>query len=139
MACPARLSETPAWEEIKKELRGLCTNALRTYWILEKGRGLLGLDCVRAHLTDRPKEERDYAVALRAYLEDAVKRVESPQNRVILEVVLGVGSPKWRAKNGSKKRPKSVARKLDSYLDRTKVPLLPAPSANIMSPVLSAS
>ncbi len=59
---------------------------------------MLGLDCVRVRLVKNAKEE-DYADALREYLEGAVQRVESPERRVILEVVLGLGDEKWRAKS----------------------------------------
>jgi hypothetical protein len=58
---------------------------------------LLGLDCVRGYVGADPTE-RDYADALRQYLEDAVQRVESPERRVVLEVVLGLGQDRWKSK-----------------------------------------
>jgi hypothetical protein len=96
---PERLAEIPTQEVVEKALSRLCTKALRTYWILEpEGRILLGLDCVREHLKANFSEEKDYAVALRKYLEDPVQRVESPQYRTILEVVLGLGDDEWKTK-----------------------------------------
>ncbi len=89
-----RLPETPQREEIEEVLAVLCTNALKKWWILERGRSLLGLDCVRAHIGKDDSEDA-YAIALRSYLQDAIARLESPQNRTILEVVLGVGDPQW--------------------------------------------
>jgi hypothetical protein len=100
MALPPRLDEAPAEEEIAAALARLCTKALRTYWILEpEGRVLLGLDCVRGHLKPNAKQDKDYAVALREYLEDRVQLVESSPYRTILEVVLGLGEPQWTQKS----------------------------------------
>jgi hypothetical protein len=59
---------------------------------------LLGLDCVRQYLPTNAHSERDYAIALRRYLEDAVQRVDSLQYRTLLEVILGVGDEDWKAK-----------------------------------------
>lgn len=96
MGVPRRL-ESVENQVIEKALRRLCAKALRRHWILENGRDLLGLDCVRAHLVE-DAEEDDYADALRDYLEGAVQQIESPERRVILEVVLGLGDEKWKAK-----------------------------------------
>ena len=103
MVLPPRLPEMPTQQAIERALSRLCTKAVRTYWILEpEGRILLGLDCVRACLKSGSSRERDYAIALRSYLEDAVQRVESPQHRTILEVVLGVGDDRWKSKEWRK-------------------------------------
>lgn len=66
--------------------------------MLEAGRNLMGLDSVRAHLPDHSTTEEDYAIALRSYLETAVNRVESPQHRSILEIVLGLGDQQWKSR-----------------------------------------
>jgi hypothetical protein len=97
MAVPQRLA-TVENQVIEKALRRLCAKALRRHWILENGRDLLGLDCVRAYLVKNAKEE-DYADALREYLEDAIQRVESPERRVVLEVVLGLGKDRWKTRS----------------------------------------
>jgi hypothetical protein len=107
MAIPSRLDDIPSQKAIAKALGRLCTNALMTWWILEKGRLLMGLDCVRAHLGPSASEEKDYARALRNYLETAVPRVESRQHRIILEIVLGLGNEKWKAKDWRKKKAKA--------------------------------
>jgi hypothetical protein len=107
MAIPVRLDEIPSQKAIAKALGRLCTNALLTWWILEKGRLLMGLDCVRAHLSPNASDEKDYARALRKYLETAVERVESRQHRIILEIVLGLGDEKWKAKDWRKKKAKA--------------------------------
>jgi hypothetical protein len=98
MAVPQRQSEMPTQEAIQGALSRLCTRGLRPFWILEVGRVLLGLDCVRRHVRPGSNDERDYVVALREYLEDAVQRVESPQYRTILEIVLGLGDDRWKTK-----------------------------------------
>jgi transposase-like protein len=103
---PPRLEEIPTQKAIAKALGRLSTNALMTWWILEKGRLLMGLDCVRAHLDPSAAEEKDYARALRKYLDSAVERVESPQHRVILEIVLGLGEEQWKAKDWRKQKAK---------------------------------
>jgi hypothetical protein len=97
MSVPRRL-ETLDKNVIEQELQRLCAKALRRHWILERGRSLLGLDCVRTHLGENARED-DYADALREYLEGAVQRVESPERRVVLEVVLGLGEARWKAKS----------------------------------------
>ncbi len=102
MAWLAPFEELPGEEVIEEGLARLCTKALRTYWILEPdGQSLLRLVCVQAYLKADVAEpvERDYAKALRAYLEDAVQRVASLPYRKILEVVLGLGDPTWKAKS----------------------------------------
>jgi hypothetical protein len=108
MPVPTRLAETPTKEAIQQVLGLLPTQGLKRWWILENGRSLLGLDCVRAYVPKNATEE-DYADALRSYLETAVERVESPQNRSILEIVLGLGddrwnSADWRGKSASERR-----------------------------------
>jgi hypothetical protein len=107
MPIPPRLVEVPTQEDIEKALGRLCTNALRTYWILEKGRKLMGLDCVREHLAAHPRDERGYALALRQYLEDPLERVESPQSRVILEIVLGLGDKRWKSRDWRREKAKA--------------------------------
>jgi hypothetical protein len=103
-----RTDETPRVKTIEKVLGNLCTHALRTFWILEVGRPLLALDCVQARVSPPGSEkERDHAQALRKYLEDAVKRIESPQNRIVLEAVYGVGTwndRDWRRKKAAMRR-----------------------------------
>src|SRR5271167_3670192 len=98
VSIPLRLEESPTRREVERSLGRLCTRAVRTYWILEVGRPLLGLDCVRQYLPTNAHSERDYAIALRRYLEDAVQRVDSLQYRTLLEVILGVGDEDWKAK-----------------------------------------
>ncbi len=96
MALPPRLDQTPTLKELERALGSLSTNALRKWWILEAGRSLMGLDSVRAGLPS-DATEGDYALALRRYLETAVDRVESPQRRSILEIVLGAGDARWKS------------------------------------------
>lgn len=96
----------PTERAIEKALGRLATNALVTWWILDSGRILLGLDCVRAYLPADPTDEKAYAIALRKYLEDATERVESRQYRIILEVVLGLGDDRWKAKEWRKRKAK---------------------------------
>ncbi len=102
MARFPRLEELPTEDAVREALARLCTKALRTYWILEPdGHVLLRLACVQRHLkVDAAKAvEKDYAKALRSYLQDAVQRVASLPYRTILEVVLGMGDPTWQAKS----------------------------------------
>jgi hypothetical protein len=102
MSDPPRLRETPKRSTVEKILGHLCTGALKKYWVLEHGRPLMGLDCVRAYAGSRSTED-DLAAALVEYLEDAVQRVDSPQNRRLLEVVLGLGEADWRAESWREK------------------------------------
>ncbi len=97
MAVPPRLVEPPTRDELSTVLARLAAYALRPHWILEKGRLLLGLDCVRVYVA-ADAIERDYPAALRAYLEHAVERIESPESRTILEVVFGLGDDEWKSK-----------------------------------------
>jgi hypothetical protein len=102
MTLPPRLEQLPSEDDVIAALTRLMTKGVRTYWILEpEGWVLLGLDCVRAYLEapgDDGDEERPFALALRAYLEDAVQRVPSRPHRTILEVVLGLGDERWKSK-----------------------------------------
>jgi hypothetical protein len=109
MALPIRLNQLPTQEDVERGLARLCTHALRNYWILDPkgGRALLGLDCVRAHLPGDGTAEKEYALALRAYLEVAVPRVESGAYRTILEIVLGVGDEEWSAKEWRRQKAKA--------------------------------
>lgn len=107
MSIPARLDDIPNQKAIEKALGRLCTNALLTWWILETGGVLLSLDCVHAHLSANSSSEKDYARALRKYLETAVARVESRRHRIILEVVLGLGDEKWKTKEWRKQKTKT--------------------------------
>jgi hypothetical protein len=93
---PPRLSEAPPLEAIKGTLSTLCTRGLRSWWIVESGVLLMGLDCARAYLISDPQEERDYAVAVRDYLETALGEMGSPPHRTIIEAVLGLGREEWR-------------------------------------------
>jgi hypothetical protein len=102
MARFPQLGDLPADDAVRDALARLSTKALRTYWILEpEGHLLLRLACVQKHLKvdAATAVEKDYARALRSYLEDAVQRVASLPYRTILEVVLGVGDPAWQAKS----------------------------------------
>jgi hypothetical protein len=102
MSVPPRLAEIPKQETIEKVLGHLCTYALRKYWVVEQGRLLMGLDCVRAHLgaeSGANASEEDLGAALVSYLEDAVEKIDSRQHRIILEVVLGLGADTWKADN----------------------------------------
>jgi hypothetical protein len=101
------LDDVPSQKAIEKALGRLCTNALLTWWILETGVILLGLDCVQTQLGANAADEKDYARALRKYLETAVPRVESRRHRIILEVVLGLGDEKWKAKEWRKQKAKA--------------------------------
>jgi hypothetical protein len=96
MTVPARSSEVPAVKDIDETLSALCTRGLRSWWVIEWGGLLMSLDCVQAYLEPNPTEERDYAVALRAYLEQALSEIKSLPHRVILEVVLGLGGEQWK-------------------------------------------
>jgi hypothetical protein len=87
---------TPSVGEIDKTLSALCTRGLRSWWVIDVGRRLMGLDCVRTYLKPNPTDERDYALAVRAYLEDALNDVRSLQHKIILEVVLGLGAKQWK-------------------------------------------
>ncbi len=104
---PVRLDDIPSQKAIERALGRLCTNALLTWWILETGGVLLGLDCVHAQLAANSDNEKDYARALRKYLETAVARVESRRHRIILEVVLGLGDEKWKTKEWRKQKAKT--------------------------------
>jgi hypothetical protein len=100
MSVPPRLAEIPKQATIEKVLGHLCTYALRKYWVVEQGRLLMGLDCVRAHLgADKVAAagEEDLGAALVSYLEDAVEKIDSRQHRILLEVVLGLGAEQWQA------------------------------------------
>jgi hypothetical protein len=88
----------PTVEEIDGALGALCRRALRSWWILEVGEVLIGLDCVRHYLPEQPKEDRDYVVSVRKYLETALGRMKSTQHRILLEVVLGLGDERWNNK-----------------------------------------
>jgi hypothetical protein len=101
MSVPPRL-DRPQKDVLEKELQRLCAKALKKHWMLERGRSLMGLDCVRALVGSNASED-DYADALREYLEGAVQRVESRERRIILEVVLGVGEDQWKAKSWRRK------------------------------------
>jgi hypothetical protein len=96
MPIPTRLTEEPTLKEIERTLSALCTRALRSWWIIENGKTLMGLDCARAHLVANPQDERDYAVAVKDYLEFALSEMGSPMHRTILEAVLGLGRDEWR-------------------------------------------
>jgi hypothetical protein len=106
MSVPLRSADMPTQQALARALGRLATYGLRRWWILEKARLLLGLDCVRAHLPAESTREEDYADALRSYLDDAVQRMESPQYRTILEVVLGTGESRWNSKNWRKETAK---------------------------------
>jgi hypothetical protein len=99
MAAPPRLKETPSFEEIRAALRRLCTNALRTEWILKKEGGLLllGLDCVRDQVTE-VDDPTAYSQAFRSYLSGAVSEVDDLAHRAVLEIVLGTGDKEWENK-----------------------------------------
>jgi hypothetical protein len=100
MSVPPRLAEIPGHETVEKVLGHLCTYALRNYWVVEQGRILMGLDCVRAHLREEAAantSEEDLGAALVSYLEDAVQKIDSRPHRIILEVVLGLGADRWKA------------------------------------------
>jgi hypothetical protein len=107
MTVPTRSPEVPALDDIDKALSALCTRGLRSWWIIESGGPLLALDCVQAYLpTPSSTDERDYAHALRAYLEHALGDVKSSPHRVILEVVLGLGDEQWKTKEWRSKSAK---------------------------------
>ena len=112
MSVPPRLDDVPTPEAIAQALGRLATNAVMTWWILEKGRLLLGLDSVRSRVPTGAQGEKAYAVALRNYLNEAVARVESPQYRTILEVVLGIGDERWS--NKAWRREKAKARRREA-------------------------
>jgi hypothetical protein len=117
MAPFRRLEEPPSEEVLRAALARLCTKGLRTYWILEPdGHVLLGLECVQAHLEPAESEakDKDYAIALRQYLEDPVQRVQSPAHRAILEVVLGLGEPQWKTKDWRREKAKIRRQKAGS-------------------------
>ncbi len=111
MAVPDRYRKTPPLEDIERALRHLCTNALRTEWILDEKGGLplLGLACVRDQIKPGADKKDDtvYSQALRKYLKGAVERIKpNHPYRVVIEVVMGVGDEEWENKTWRKKSAK---------------------------------
>src|SRR5580704_4735578 len=107
MTVPPRQQDMPTRRAVENALGRLCTNGLRKWWVLETARVLMGLDCVRAGLRSKTSlNEKDYVDALRTYLGAAIDKVESPQRQIILEVVLGIGEPRWETKEWRKESAK---------------------------------
>ncbi len=102
-------ADLPTQEAIEEALRHLIIYAARKKWILESGPTLTKLRIVRKKV-DEDASEKEFALAVREYLENAVQRVKSSKNRVILEVVLGLGKKRWKAKSW-RHEPVSVRRK----------------------------
>jgi hypothetical protein len=101
--------DLPTQETIEEALRHLITYAARKKWILESGPVLTNLRIVRKEV-DEDASQKEFALAVREYLENAVQRVKSSKNRVILEVVLGLGKKRWKEKSW-RHEPVSVRRK----------------------------
>jgi hypothetical protein len=97
MRRPQRPKDAPTPKEIFEALKGLATRP-RGYMILNS-RVLLGLTRAQEHMPsgdDSPEEM--FREAVRAYLNEAVTRIEPNENRVIAEVILGLGNAQWQAK-----------------------------------------
>jgi hypothetical protein len=90
-------TDLPTQEAIEDALRHVVLHGARKSWILESGPALTSLRSVRKKV-DVDASEKELALAVRAYLEDAVQRVKSSKNRTLLEVILGLGKKQWNAK-----------------------------------------
>ena len=108
MAGIERHSELPSQEEIAAALRKIPKRALRTEWITEEagGRFLLGLECVQALVDPKASDEKAYSNGLRDYLRTAVARMGSDSNRILIEVVFGIGDKQWDNKKWRQKKAK---------------------------------
>ena len=108
MPIPKRHPKLPSEEEIDAALRRIPRRALRTEWILDEdgGRYLLGLDCVRSLVNGDTTDEKAYSDALRDYLRGAVPRMRVEYNRILIEVVFGIGDERWDNKSWRQKKAK---------------------------------
>jgi hypothetical protein len=97
MRRPQRPKEAPTCRDISAALKSLATKP-RGYRILNS-RVLLGLTRAQEHMpTAEDSPDEMFLDAVRTYLNEAVTRTEPNENRVIAEVVLGLGDPRWQEK-----------------------------------------
>lgn len=81
----------PTAEAIKKALKRLCTRGAVPYWVGQKCPELLKLRGVQEVLASLDHPTRVEATAtLVAYLQMVIARIEDEEERIVLEVVLGL-------------------------------------------------
>jgi hypothetical protein len=96
---PTRLKKVPEEASIEEALKAVCTSP-RGWKIRDTI--LVGLDCTQKHMPEESDRLDDFSDAVREYLEEALGKEIEPHNRVILEVVLGLGDDKWRGQEWRK-------------------------------------
>jgi hypothetical protein len=85
----SRLAPTP--KAIDSALRRLCTRGAAPYWVRQKCPALLELKGVTDRLAELERPSREQATAaLVAYLKTVIDRLDEDDDRIVLEVVLGL-------------------------------------------------
>lgn len=89
-----RVEGMPTQRAIEKALARLVQSGLRKRAIVETAPILIDLQQVRFEARADMRKP-DLAVATREYLGDAIARMESRRQRILLEILLGVGDSRW--------------------------------------------
>jgi hypothetical protein len=115
MLRPPRLKDVPTPRAIFEELKSLATRP-RGHRILSS-KVLLGLTRVQEVMPSEDSPGEVFLEAARAYLNEAVMRTEPYENRIVAEVMLGLGEAQWQIKTW-REEPAPVRQKMAGQLFR---------------------